>query len=255
MIRYILRLTIVAILTTLSLTMTAEQARAQTGTSAAGGGKHTSGSIQPPGTTAPTKPATQTQTQQQQQQQLQQVLPSQSLLQGIPSQTGINQLLQFAAVSALQQQPTTLDGLLQQQSQLALVSTVQQLQLAGQAQAIQLQQNAVAAAARKQQEDVDAKAAQRRKTQALSADDLNALFPKPEVRHLEHDGEEEASARQLRMAKQLKTDADRALLNGDRVESTKLKAKVGQRLADIIEKFPKTAAAKEADALIQSLYR
>jgi hypothetical protein len=245
----ILRQTIVAILTTLSLGLTAEQARAQiSGSSAAGGGKHSSGSIQPPGTTAPTMQTTQTQQQQQ-------ALPSQALAQGIPSQAGVNQLLQYAAVSALQQQPTTLDGLLQQQAQLALVSTVQQLQLAGQAQAIQLQQNAVAAAARKQQEDAEARAAQRRKSQTFSADDLDSLFPKTEVKRLEHDGADEASARQLKMAKQLKTDADRALVNGERVESAKLKAKVGQRLADIIEKYPKTPAAKEADALIESLYR
>ena len=248
MLRHIRRLTIVAILTTLLLGWTAEQARAQTGSSAAGGGKHTSGSIQPPGSTAPTRQAPQTQ-------QPQQVVPNQALLQGIPSQTGINQLLQYAAVSALQQQPTTLDGLMQQQAQLALVSTVQQLQWANQAQAIQLQQSALAAAARKQQSDDEAKAAQRRKPQTIPAEEVDAMFPKPEVRHLEHDGAEEASARQLRMAKKLNSDADMALFNGDRAESTKLKAKVSQRLADIIEKYPKTPAAKEADALIQGLYR
>ena len=225
------------------LGLAADQARAQiAGPSVP---RKTSGSIQPLGT----MPQSQQPAQPQQTTQLPQSLPM-----GGASQTGINQLLQFAAVSALQQQPTTVDALAQQQLQLALVSTAQQLQLAGQMQAAQLQQNALAAASRQQQGD-DAAAAQRRKRQTLSVEEVEERFPKPEIKPMAQSSEEEASARQLRMAKKLKTDADLAQLGGDRAEAAKLRAKVGQRLADIVEKYPKTPAAKEADTLLETLYR
>jgi hypothetical protein len=241
MIRYIRRLTIVAFFTVLTLGSAAEQARAQIAGPSA---RKPTGSIQPPGTT----PQNQQPAQSQQPTQVPQTIPV-----GGASQTGVSQLLQNAAALALQQQPTTLDGLMQQQMQLALVSTVQQLQLAGQVQAVQLQQNALAAAARQKQTD-DA-AAQRKKRQTLSTEDVEEIFPKPEVKKMEQTNDDDASARQLRLAKKLNTDADMALFSGDRAGAAKLRAKVGERLSDIMEKYPKTPAAKEADSLLQSLYR
>jgi hypothetical protein len=141
------------------------------------------------------------------------------------------------------------------QQQMALYSTIQQLQVNAQLQAAQQQRNA-AIAASLQQATHDSSAANRtRKEPKSKAADLEEVFAKPEIRRLEDDSEEAAAGRQLRLAKALKADADLAQLNGDRSGAAKLRAKVGQRLYDLFDKYPKTAAGKEAEKLLDELYR
>jgi hypothetical protein len=171
---------------------------------------------------------------------------------GLPP-VGTNPLVSGPVIPGPLQQSYLQDPVLQQQ--MALYSTLQQLQLNAQIQAAQQQQSAAMAAAYQQQASQAAAASSRRNTPKAKPEEPEELFAKPEIKHLDDGSEDAAASRQLRLAKALKADADLAQLNGDRTASSKLKTKVGQRLSDISEKYPKTAAGKEAEKLLDELYR
>jgi hypothetical protein len=165
----------------------------------------------------------------------------------------MNSLLPGGIAPGPLQQAYLQDPLLQQQ--MALYSTIQQLQLSAQVQAAQHQQNAAIAASLQQASQASTASSRSRKEPRPKPDEPEELFAKPEIKRLDDDSEEAAAARQLRLAKALKADADLAQLNGDRSGASKLKAKVGQRLHDIFEKYPKTAAGKQANKLLDELFQ
>lgn len=165
---------------------------------------------------------------------------------------GLNPLAPAGGLLGPLQQSYFQDPLFQQQ--MAIYSTIQQMQVNAQLQAAQQQRNAAIAASLQQAAQPSSAASQSRKEPKTRAEDVEDKFAKPEIKRLEDDSEEAAAGRQLRLAKALKADADVAQLNGDRTAASKLRSKVGQRLSDISEKYPKTAAGKEAEKLLDTLY-
>jgi hypothetical protein len=155
-------------------------------------------------------------------------------------------------LSGFQQQPSLLDLMTQQQLGLSLA--LQQMQLAGQVQAAQ-QQRAAAAALQQQSVNAAAAASMSRRKEKEQTDQPEELFAKPEFKRMAEESDEETSARQLKLAKKLKDDADWAQAEGDRVSAARMRSRVGQRLTDIVDKYPKTPAAKQAESLLESLYR
>ncbi len=176
---------------------------------------------------------------------LNQMLPGGGIAGG---QQGFNPLLGGAGITGAQ--PGSLaDLLVQQQLQQAFYAGIQQMQVSAQAQAAQ-QQRAAQIAASQQQSSM----ATRRKERKAEPQDPDTLFAKPNIKIMEEESAEKTSARQLRLTMDIKADAERADLHGDRVEATKLRAKVGQRLTDIVDKYKGTPASKEAAKLLEDMY-
>lgn len=148
---------------------------------------------------------------------------------------GMGQINQSGGAGGAQQQSTLMNALLQQQ----LLTAIQQLNAQAQAQ---------------QQPRNGAVANGRRQPNQWFEEPQNGLG-KVEVKRMEEESDEVVSAKYLRMAKDIKTDADKAQAGGDRPRAARLRAKVEQRLADIVEKFPGTPASKEAAKLLENLYR
>ena len=162
-------------------------------------------------------------------------------------------MLPGIGLSPFGQQPNMLDPYSQQ---MALSLAMQQAQVVSQIQAAGQQQAALAAAAAaaRQQANREA-AASRRKQSKLQTDDPEELFAKPEFKRLEDDSEEAASARLLLLAKNLKKDSEMADFTNDRQTAARLRSRVSQRLAEIIDKYPKTRAAGQAKSLLETLYQ
>ncbi len=156
-------------------------------------------------------------------------------------------------LSPFGQQPSLLDAFAQQQ--MAMSMALQQAQLVGQIQAAGQQQAALAAAAAARQQANREAAASRRKQSRLESTEPEELFAKPEFKPLEDDSEEAASARLLLLAKNLKKDSEMADFSNDRQTAARLRSRVGQRLTEIIDKYPKTRAAKQAQSLLETLYQ
>ncbi len=243
MVRNMKRLTVVPVFSVLMLSLAADQARSQIAGPSASGSRQPVGIVPTSGLMPGNQPS----------------LPSQSNLQlpqssalGGSAGIGLNQMLPNNPFLGLQQS-NSLNGLTQQQQlQLGLYSTIQQAQLGGLLQAQQLQ-NAMAVGAALRQPVAPVSPA-RRKQQSLLYDDSEDKPAKFEIKHMEEESDEVVSAKQLKLAKYLKADADTAQFKDDRSEAAKLRAKVGQRLSDIIDKYPKTPAAKEAEKILQNLY-
>jgi DNA polymerase III gamma/tau subunit len=180
--------------------------------------------------------------------------PSQQVQSQSPSTTGStplsrNQMLVAGGIVGNQQQPSLTDLLLQQQLQQAYYSGIQQMQMNAQAQAAQ-QQYAAQLAASQQRSSLAA----RRKERRVEPEDPDSFFAKPDIKVMGEESAEKVSARQLRLARDIKGDADRAEQQGDRVQAAKLRVKVGHRLTEIVDKYKGTPASKEAAKLLEDLY-
>ncbi len=228
------RLTVIPVLSVLMLGLAADGARAQIAGPSASGSRQPVGIVPLPGLMPGNQPSVPTQSNLQ---------SPQSLPLGGSTPLGLNQIQQNNSLLGLQQQ---------QQLQLGLYSTIQQLQMGGLLQA-QRQQNALAIAAALKQ-PVSSAASIHRKQQSLLYSDAEDKPAKVEIKLMEEESDEVVSAKQLKLAKYLKADADTAQFKDNRTEAAKLRAKVGQRLTDIVDKYPKTPAAKEAEKILQTLY-
>jgi hypothetical protein len=96
-------------------------------------------------------------------------------------------------------------------------------------------------------------------TQAGSAP-TKAEENKPQAAEAKRRAEEDArekretdATRQLERARKLMDDAEKTRLNGDRDEATKMRLHAADRLRDVMEKFPGTKAAKEAEDLLRKV--
>src|SRR5262249_32960895 len=66
---------------------------------------------------------------------------------------------------------------------------------------------------------------------------------------------EEVAARQLQLVRDLMADATTAQLTGERDRASRMRERAGDRLKDLLGKFPGTRAADEAEHLLARLGR
>jgi hypothetical protein len=144
--------------------------------------------------------------------------------------------------------------LAQQQLQQALSSGLQQAQLNALYMATQQQQRATQYSGFGQQQPNTDRTlmASVRKQRRLLFNEEEDLSPKFEIKRMEDESASAASGKQLQLAKEIKRDADLASIKGDRAQAAKLRAKVSQRLSDIVDKYQGTPAAREASSLLES---
>lgn len=162
---------------------------------------------------------------------------------GMVRQSSLQTSMQQAALQTAMQQ----HALQAAMQQAALQAAYQQnlLQAAYQQNALQtaLQQNALSAALRQQQSPPSqSNVAQLRVNPPAAVDNT---IPKP-------DNPEEIAARQLRIARDLVTDADTTQQQGERDRAARMRERAGQRLRELVENFPGTLAAGEARQLLRT---
>jgi hypothetical protein len=150
-------------------------------------------------------------------------------------------------------QGNQVNQLAQLQMQQALSSSLQQAQLNALYMAAQQQRAAQHSGFGQQQANTNrALTASLRKQRRLFFNEEEDLAPRLEVKRMEDESTTAASGKQLQMAKEIKRDADLASIKGDRAQAAKLRAKVSQRLNEIVDKYQGTSAAREATSLLES---